>query len=70
MAIPLAAIDKAGGAMKEAESNMPPLPEPVGMYAPSGPDGDKYPVWHRGQMLDYARATVLKERQEIASTLR
>lgn len=66
MAIPLAAIDKAGGAMKEAESNMPPLPEPVGMYAPSGPDGDKYPVWHRGQMLDYARATVLKERQEIA----
>lgn len=52
--------------MKESESNMLPLPEPVGMYAPAGPNGDKYPVWHRGQMLDYARATVLKERQEIA----
>lgn len=52
--------------MKEVESNMPPLPEPVGMYAPAGLNCDMYPVWHRGQILDYARAAVLKERQEIA----
>lgn len=53
--------------MKEAESNMPPLPESVGMHAPAGPNGDKYPVWHRGQMLEYARAAVLKEREACAA---
>lgn len=56
----------AGEVMKEAESNMPPLPDPVGMHAPAGPNGDKYPVWHHGQALDAIRAAVLKERQEIA----
>ena len=51
--------------MTEPDLNMPPLPEPVGMHAPAGPDGDKYPVWHRGQVLNAIRAAVLKERQEI-----
>lgn len=52
--------------MNEEESNML-LPEPVGMYAPAGPGGDKYPVWHRGQMLGYARAAVLQERAACAT---
>ena len=52
--------------MIEPDLNMPPLPEPVGMYAPAGPNGDKYLIWHRGQMLDAIHDAVLKERQEIA----
>ena len=52
--------------MTEPDLNMPPLPEPVGMYAPAGMNCDMYPVWHRGQVLDAIRAAVLKERQEIA----
>lgn len=53
--------------MKDAESNVPQLPDPVGMYAPAGPDGDKSPVWHHGHVLDAIRAAVLEEREACAS---
>ena len=34
------------------------LPEPVGMFAPAGEHGDKFPVWHRAQVLEIVRAAV------------